>query len=350
MLESMPTSFIDAVRHNCNISDAKYAGRYTLCVYLLHMREYYRWEKKYHFNQILKSTEVSEWVSRKEDYWSDIEKEEYMPLPWLNSDIDPFDVAAVNNRLIPMGYCYGAGIGRFGKPIFFVAKLKSVDVGENYKIYSTDEEIVRELVAPPAMTLGDTISIREQSLKRVLWEMVEEWLWKKPQNAMWRTLKCYGSIDEPTKAIESITDIFIESAILHELGERVCVDLLGKEWEEMIFSLVDDISMESAARAVRDNLADCLVLLPALINQNEQAPLHLYFATLTEFRKKLFPTLVDAYKIWSIEGNASELSEIVRGGAEHWYLGAKKMLEEYKANDEKFYFDTIDELSAALTL
>ncbi|HKJ07631.1 MAG TPA: hypothetical protein VKA76_00940, partial [Gammaproteobacteria bacterium] len=35
------------VQKNCHISDARYAGDYTLCIYLLKMREYYRWEKGY---------------------------------------------------------------------------------------------------------------------------------------------------------------------------------------------------------------------------------------------------------------------------------------------------------------
>lgn len=34
----------ESVQKNCHISDAQYAGHYTLCVFLLKMREYYRWE------------------------------------------------------------------------------------------------------------------------------------------------------------------------------------------------------------------------------------------------------------------------------------------------------------------
>ena len=36
----------DTVQLNCHISDARHAGNYTLCIYLLKMREFYRWEKK----------------------------------------------------------------------------------------------------------------------------------------------------------------------------------------------------------------------------------------------------------------------------------------------------------------
>jgi hypothetical protein len=39
---------VATVQKNCHISDAQYAGDYTLCIFLLKMREFYRWE-----NQIL---------------------------------------------------------------------------------------------------------------------------------------------------------------------------------------------------------------------------------------------------------------------------------------------------------
>ena len=33
---------IQTVQRNCHIADARHAGDYTLCVYLLKMREFYR--------------------------------------------------------------------------------------------------------------------------------------------------------------------------------------------------------------------------------------------------------------------------------------------------------------------
>lgn len=39
------TALIKTVQKNCDIADARHAGDYTLCVYLLKMREMYRWEQ-----------------------------------------------------------------------------------------------------------------------------------------------------------------------------------------------------------------------------------------------------------------------------------------------------------------
>ena len=44
---------LSAVQRNCHISDARHAGDYTLCIYLLKMREYFRWERRYSFKDKL---------------------------------------------------------------------------------------------------------------------------------------------------------------------------------------------------------------------------------------------------------------------------------------------------------
>ena len=46
--ELMP--ILSVVRTNCHITDALHATDYTLCVYLLKIREYYRWEHEIPFN------------------------------------------------------------------------------------------------------------------------------------------------------------------------------------------------------------------------------------------------------------------------------------------------------------
>ena len=52
---------IDTVQHNCHIADARHAGDYTLCVYLLKMREMYRWEQGIDFTTMLTTDDVGDW-------------------------------------------------------------------------------------------------------------------------------------------------------------------------------------------------------------------------------------------------------------------------------------------------
>ena len=49
------------VQHNCNISDARFAGNYTMCIYLLKMREYFRWEMAQDFGSSLTRDDVGQW-------------------------------------------------------------------------------------------------------------------------------------------------------------------------------------------------------------------------------------------------------------------------------------------------
>jgi hypothetical protein len=329
-MPALPQSLLRAVQYNCDVSDAQHAGSYTLCIYLMHMREYFRWHQQLGLEAVLGAAEVGEWVDAREQQWADLREADYQELPILGHRVDPFDADTVNDWLVPRGYCYSAGVGRLGKPVFFVGELIRVENGEGYRLFQTGAELVRELMAPPAMTRGDVIWIRRESLRRVLWEMVDEWRWKKPRNAMSRVLDCYGFAGDAETALQRMTDEFTETVILHELGELVCGRWLGDDWERMLQALGPSVA-EVLARAVRDHLADCVTVLPALLTQEEQAPLHFYFASMTPARKQLFPALYNAYQGWLADDNRALLKQAVRQGQGHWRAGADAILSAYRS-------------------
>jgi hypothetical protein len=295
----------------------------------MHMREYFRWHEQLGLEVVLGAAEVGEWVDAREQQWANLHEADYQELPIFGRRIDPFDADTVNDWLVPRGYCYSAGLGRLGKPVFFIGELTRVENGEGYRLFQTGAELVRELMAPPAMTRGDVIWIRRESLRRVLWEMIDEWRWKKPRNAMSRVLDCYGFAGDAETALERMTDEFTETVILHELGELVCGQLLGDDWERMLQALGPSVA-EVLARAVRDHLADCVTVLPALLAQEEQAPLHFYFASMTPTRKQLFPALYSAYQGWLADNNRALLKQAVRQGQGHWRAGANAILSAYR--------------------
>ena len=65
MLRNLP-ELADAVQRNCDISDARYAGDYGMCTFLLKMREYYRWEHELPFTRALPRAELGDWLSARE--------------------------------------------------------------------------------------------------------------------------------------------------------------------------------------------------------------------------------------------------------------------------------------------
>ena len=56
---------VATVQKNCHISDAQYAGDYTLCVFLLKMREFYRWEHGSAFADQPPRAEIGAWIAER---------------------------------------------------------------------------------------------------------------------------------------------------------------------------------------------------------------------------------------------------------------------------------------------
>jgi len=113
----------DTVTQNCHIADARHAGDYTLCTYLMKMRELYRWEQGYAFDVELKTRDVGHWVRNREQYWEEIEAQPYAGLPIDQEVNDPFDQALINQYLLPEGLVYSSGLGQKSAVHFFLAEL-----------------------------------------------------------------------------------------------------------------------------------------------------------------------------------------------------------------------------------
>ena len=323
-----------AVQMNCHISDAKYARDDTLCIYLLKMREYFRWEKGYSFRTSLSKSAITEWLAERERLWETLQSTPFEPLPVNGSGFDPFDTLHVNETLLTEGLVYSGGLGRRAKPHFFLGRLERTHASEGYTILVSAQEYARDLTAPPAMTLDKTIFIRRESLRRMIWEKVEEWRWNKRDNPMGRAMAYYDFERDLEGALDTMTGNELETLILHETGEARAGDQLGQEWEALL-ALVSCSRAEILARAVRDHLADCLCTLPTLLKALDPASIHFYFANLGGMRKEIFPALTGAYRQWLDSGELDALNDAVRAGADHWLKTAQHMLALYRQHQDR---------------
>ena len=323
----LPT--LDAVRFNCHIADAQHATDYTLCVYLLKMREYFRWEHDIPFTATLPHQELSDWLTQRESRWETLQAQSFKPVPVLGNRHDPFDAESINQALNKLGYVYSSGYGPGLKPMFFLGTLESRDTRSGYTLVVSGKELARDLASPPAMSQGKTIYVRRESLRRMLWEKVEEWRWNKPANAMQSALDCYDFDNAVDQSLDAMADNELQSAILHEIGEVMAGERLGSEWETLLAGLPHS-KAEIMVRAVRDHLADALSTLPGLLADMNPASLHFYVANMTNMRKDLFPKLLAAYEIWAITGNTRNLEELAGQAAAHWQQLAEKILLLYR--------------------
>lgn len=315
----------DAVQQNCHISDARHAGNYTLCIYLLKMREYYRWEMGYPYSTPLSRDDVGDWLKARERLWDSLEDNDFHPIVIDDQRFDPFDSQGINEALIPENLVYSGGLGAQAKPHFFLGRLQRRERHGDFTILVAAEEFARDLTAPPAMTSGKTVFIRRQSLQRMVWEKVEEWRWNPRDNAMGRAIAYYDFDTDLEGSLETMTSSELETVLFHEIGEAKAGTHLGEAWHELLVGLPRSRT-EFMARAVRDHLADCLSTLPELLAQDNPASLHFYFATFNGMRKELFPSLYDAYRNWCDSKNNRMLYDLAQRGADHWMKVAQDML------------------------
>ena len=314
-----------AVQRNCDVANSRHAQEATLCTYLLQMRELYCWERGLPLAAQPARQDVSRWIAERESAWQALEGAGYATLALGSRAHDPFDAAALNRELVTHGVVYGAGYGRFRRPHFFLAQLQSDETRDGIRVLVAGHEHARDLAAIPAALQADTIFVRRDALRRWLWEKVEFWRARRTSGALADALESWGVAAGDDAAFERMVDAEIETLILHELGEARAGARLGTAWEEMLFGL-EDRRAEILARAVRDNLADCLSTLPALIERDARASLHFWFSQLDGMRREIFPALAEAYAAWRDSGRTAALSDAIRAGAAHWERAAGVLL------------------------
>lgn len=322
-----------AVQRNCHISDARHGADYSLCVYLMKMREYYRWEMRLPYGAALEKERVGDWLQAREQLWEDLGEAELLPIEVEGESFDPFDADAINARLGPHGLVYSGGLGNKAKPHFFLGDLEQHQHHGRYSVFVVANEYARDLTAPPAMTRGDTIFLRRESLRRMLWEKLESWRWTRPENALGRAFACYDFEHALDQSLDAMTDREIDAVLLHEQGEYEAGVLLGEAWNGMLMDLVQTPA-EIMARAVRDHLADCLTTLPALAARGDAPSLHFYMGNLTHMRREIFPGLQHAYAEWLTAGDVEAFTAIAQAGRIHWEQVARRMLDRHGGDAE----------------
>jgi len=287
-------ALVNAVQTNCDIADARHARDAGLCTYLLGMREFYRWEHELPYGVSPPRDAVGRWIAEREARWELIADEDFVAVPVAGHEFDPFAAQQVNAALAGSGLLYGAGVGRFRKPHFFLGRLAREEQRGDARLLVCGCEYARDVSAIPAASQGATVIVRREALRQWLWEKAEGWNVKQQDGALRSALIAYGFDVDSQAAIERMTDGEIETLVLHEEGEIAAGRVLGSNWSPRVASFTGKRA-ELLARAVRDNLADCLVTLPGLLQRGAEDSLHFWFSTFDGLRRELFPRLVEAY-------------------------------------------------------
>jgi hypothetical protein len=323
------TRLAAAVQFNCDLADALHARDSALCTYLLGMREYYRWASGAPCGRPLAHGDVGRWITARESAWEDIAADgasyRRLPLGGAPEGIEPFDEAAANRALAALGLVYGAGLGRFGAPLFFLAQRDRAEHRDGVPVVIAGRELARGLAAPPALSRDGRVLVRTDALRRWLWTRVEGGRRQPADAALAALLAHHGGDGEDT--VERIVRSETETLVLHELGEVQAAALLAG-WETMLAGLADRHT-EVVLRAVRDLLADCLVTLPALIERRAAGSLHFWYATLDPTRRALAPELASLHAAVQ-RGQYEPLAREAQRGRQHWAHVAHDLLARWR--------------------
>jgi hypothetical protein len=328
-----------AVQRNCHISDARFAGNYSMCTFLLKMREYYRWEADLPFSARLENADVGDWLAARERDWQDLADDGFAPLPLAGGEAEPFDDQSINRELVPLGYTYSSGLGVFRKPHFLLGRLKRrYHSQDGIRITIADCEYARDLVAPPAMARDDEVFINLAAVRRYLWERIQEARFGRGNDSAWhRGLATRGYTPEELsdEQLEELANDECEVFVWHELGELRSASRFGPgdDWRRLLAAASG--KHEFRLRVLRDHLADTEVTLGQLARADRPASVHFWFGNLGGLRRALWPEAYTAYQAWCERGDPALLAELAEAGAQRWRRCAAGLLADFRREPDR---------------
>jgi hypothetical protein len=301
--------FIKQVKLNCNISDAKFWGCYSICGLLMRYRELYRSEHSLMPWDSIQNEEVCQWIEEREKLWLDLGDAEFQSIIIDGRSYGPFDITPLNSILQSEGLVYSGGYGTFNKPTFFIAKLDASKDLFDYRVHYTGTELCRDLAASPAMLQGSCIYVRPEVLSIFVWDRFQELTANKFCRFTEKMFSDYDikSTDEQGpelyKKIGAMTVDASEVFVMHEAGEAY-EDEFSDDWHE-ILSEGCDKATELFLRGIKDVRADTSVMGPLrmIVDRRDRTGISFFIAFLDGIRKEIFPEIRDAYQSFLESGD-----------------------------------------------
>ena len=310
-------SLYQAVRENCDISDARDNGIYSICTLVLKLRNLYKWEHGLAPWQEPDSPVLLDWIAAKEEYWETLQGRNFSPIPVNGKTVDPFKLHVVNQYLAKENLAYGAGYGRSMKAVFFIAEVLDNRLVEGCPTLILGHEKARELSSPFAMLQENVIYIRKEPLRFFFWDQIQE-MNTSCRVAMQHALACYDLLNRDftynrarlIDSFESIIDRELEIFIYHEVGENQKNPLDSGVLKKVIAAFPAS-ALELAARAVKDILADTHEkgLLGHIIAKEKRSSLGFFISFLDGMRKHLCPEITSGAKQFWESNNWSLLEK-----------------------------------------
>jgi len=302
------------VLRNCDISDSRHAGLFSVCGLALRLRDLYKWEMGLDPWLEKDSSAILDWIGEKEQVWERLAENDYRNLSLFGDTYQPFDTRRINAVLEPHGFFYGAGYARSLKPTFFLARIEDKGNTDGFTVYTLGRELARDLLTIPALLQDQAILLRRESGTFFLWDQIF-YINKSGRHALNFALEACGIKDPDPKmlrrSLATIYNVQRETYIFHEIGEIRDTVFDADIWRQVINEF-PHTPVELLARAIKDLLADTNAYgtLQHIIKKRSAAMLGFYVAFLDGLVKALFPEMRSAFlvyaktKSWQVIENA----------------------------------------------
>ncbi len=312
-----PDALTEQVRYNCNLSDARFAGHYSICGLALRLRDLFKWERRLAPWEEREASEVLDWIDRKEQLWERIQNEEYVSVDIDGTAYDPFDTSGINACLTPRGLFYGAGYAQSLKPSFVLGRVDARFRINGLTVVHMGEELARDLLTLPALSQGDDIVLRKEAARLFVWDQIF-YITPSRRPFLQYALKHAGIEGGDPGSLRSrfggllkdLYDVFVN----HEIGERKDACFHADTWRAMIAAYPHS-PVELLLRAVKDMLADTGPSGPlrAIINARQAVPLGFFLVFHDGLGRQLFPEVRAAFDDFARSGRWAVLDDAVRG-------------------------------------
>lgn len=283
------------VRRNCSISDARFAGAYSVCGLAMRLRDLYKWEHALPPYEEHDAPRVLEWIGRKETTWETLQEDDFNDLIIDDQRFDPFDTLTINQILAPQNLFYGAGYAQGLKPSFLLAEIDAVRRVDGHRVVYLAAERARDLLTLPALAQDGVIVVRQSAAALYVWDQML-YLNRSGQTFFQFALAASGLSETDAADLRRCLPVVVaaqqDTFVYHEIGELTDTGFDGDIWRPIVGAF-PHAATEFLVRAVKDILADTCPrgTLPQIVLSRNAPALGFYAAFFDGLAKALFPEI-----------------------------------------------------------
>jgi hypothetical protein len=265
----------------------------------MRLRNLFKWENGIDPWEEVEPPLLLDWIAEKEEEWDRLSASEFLSIPIGKNSTDPMNVQQVNDLLSPQNLCYGAGLGKSLKAVFFLARILELRTECGCHVTILGKEEARELDSPFALLQDKMIYFRTEPYRYFFWDRVMDTDASK-KVALKEALNAYELLDNCGRInrekfrenFDLIVNQEMTPIIRHEVGEMLDNTFAGDTLTTLVSTFPGTV-IELLARSTKDVLADLHDegMLGWIIRNQRKASLGFYLTFVDGFRKILAPEI-----------------------------------------------------------